>query len=383
MESVIEALMIAVGTSFLFSLLVLAAKILKFCTRTLLETFTLSKQNIAVTKAVRVLRYVALVSLLTVGVEFFLLLELRIDAMAAHLSMTSSIHDWLITAVMSTFLFWITKHERYHAKILKFCTRTLLETFTLSKQNIAVTKAVRVLRYVALVSLLTVGVEFFLLLELRIDAMAAHLSMTSSIHDWLITAVMSTFLFWITKHERYQCLLLIVIFQLANVSLVSLDLLAQQTDLMQMLITLLFQHDQISTNLKTTIPNFPIDHFVVIIVLHFIQIAQWFLSVFGLGVCVYLIDNIVEDDANVTNDVHEISVLGMEIGNERAVESNGMAKNAKPNPEKRGNGTSFSFDNALFNDPLAMSRLPDPDRKDSVEMDDVVVEVPLDDPKRP
>ena len=43
--------------------------------------------------------------------------------------------------------------------------------------------------------------------------MAAHLSMTSSIHDWLITAVQSLFLFWVTKYERYQCTILILIFQ--------------------------------------------------------------------------------------------------------------------------------------------------------------------------
>lgn len=58
-------------------------------------------------------------------------------------------------------------------------------------------------------------------------------------------------------------------FQLANVSLVTLDLLAQQTDLIQMLITILFQHGEMASKLKTTIPSFPIDHFIIILVRSF------------------------------------------------------------------------------------------------------------------
>lgn len=117
------------------------------------------------------------------------------------------------------------------------------------------------------------------------------------------------------------------------------------------------------------------------------------MSVVALGICVYIIDNIVEDDSVKSNDNHEISVLGMEIGSEVTLEAvgNGTSPSSKKPPVKKEvsrepNGP-LSFDNALFNDPLAMSRLPDPERKDSrieeTEMDDVVVDVPLDDPKRP
>lgn len=370
MGSVIEALMIAAGTSFLFSLLVLAAIILYLKKRYRLALICCS--------------YFTLNLFVSAG----LMVTSFIQDIIFGVSGPSSRYAFLYLSDVGLSVLTLI----VSVKVLKFCMRTLLETFTLTKQPLHVQKAVKFLRNIGLFSLLTIGIEFCLLLELRIDAMAGHLSMTSSIHDWLITTVQSVFLYWVTKHERYQCVLLVLIFQLANVSLVSLDLLAQQTDLMQMLITLLFQHGQLSQNLRTSIPNFPIDHFVVILVLHFLQITQWFMSVLSLGICVYIIDSIVEDDSVKSNDNHEISVLGMDIGSEVTLEAvgNGHSPSTKKVPAKkeapRESNGPLSFDNALFNDPLAMSRLPDPERKDSgveeTEMEDVV-DVPLDDPKRP
>uniref|UniRef100_A0A914ZBS1 Gustatory receptor n=1 Tax=Panagrolaimus superbus TaxID=310955 RepID=A0A914ZBS1_9BILA len=356
LDSLMEALVVAAGTSFLFCLLVFISIIIYLRRRYRLALIfgAYCTLNLFISASLLVASFIQDIIFGQKGPKPKYTLLYIADISLA-----------IITVIVST-------------QVLKFCTRTLLETYTLAKQPICVTKAVRILRHVGLFSLLTVGLEFVLLLELRIEAMAAHLSMTSSIHDWLITAVQSLFLFWVTKYDRYQCTLLILIFQLANVSLVTLDLLAQQTDLIQMLITILFQHDEMASKLKTTIPAFPIDHFIIILILHFLQIAQWFLTVFALAISVYIIDNVVEDESVKSNDNHEISILGKNIGNEEPGPSTStkMPLPPPPPPPSQTNGI-HSFENSLFNDPLAMSRLPNSNN----EMD--TVDIPLDDPKKP
>lgn len=119
------------------------------------------------------------------------------------------------------------------------------------------------------------------------------------------------------------------------------------------------------------------------------------MTIFGLGLAIYIIENIVQDDSVKSNDNHEISILGREIGSESArIESNHSSAESSPSsskiknekkPKSKANGSNgvISFENNLFNDPLAMSRLPDPDRKNSggeeTEMEDVIID---DNPKK-
>lgn len=143
MESVIEALMIAVGTSFLFSLLIFLSLILYLKKRFKLSLifcsyFTL---NLFVSSGLMVASFIQ-------------------DIIFGSNSPTSRYAFLYFSDIVLSILTLIVS-----AKILKFCTRTLLETFTLSKQNIIVQKIVKILRNVALLSLLIVGIEFFLLLE--------------------------------------------------------------------------------------------------------------------------------------------------------------------------------------------------------------------------
>uniref|UniRef100_A0A7E4V6P7 DUF4153 domain-containing protein n=1 Tax=Panagrellus redivivus TaxID=6233 RepID=A0A7E4V6P7_PANRE len=370
LNSFIEAFVIATGMSFMFSILVLCSIVLYFRKRYRLALLCICyfAMNIIVSA-----------SLLIVSFIQDMVFE---PAKTEKSPMSLSIVEVLIS--IGALLLALN--------VLKFCVQQLISSITLVKQPAFVSRAAKILRQISLFCLLSCAVEFCLLLELRVEAKSAHLSMTSSVHDWLYTTVQSLFLYWCTKHERYQCMLLVMLLQLGNVSIVSLDMLAQQTDLMQMLITLLFQHDLMTAQMKASASSFPTDHFVIILVLHFLQLLQWFLTVAALAVTFFVIDNVVEDDSSKTNENHEISVLGMDIGGSNgaltASSSNGTTSNDHTNgiekksaiEERTPNG--IGFDNALFNDPLAMSRLPEgsPERSGiDADMDDVVVDIPLDD----
>jgi hypothetical protein len=104
------------------------------------------------------------------------------------------------------------------------------------------------------------------------------------------------------------------------------------------------------------------------------------LTVFALAIAIYIIDNVVEDESVKSNDNHEISILGMDIGNSEAHPSS--SSKSQPPPQTNGTGIQHSFENSLFNDPLAMSRLP-PNNSNNNESEMDTVDIPLDDPKRP
>ncbi|KAH7693229.1 hypothetical protein AAVH_39739, partial [Aphelenchoides avenae] len=106
---------------------------------------------------------------------------------------------------------------------------------------------------------------------------------------------------------------------LVSVAVTSFDLIAQQTDLVQMFTVLLFHHDRAAAKLKDDVSHFPISHFVVFMVLHFLQILQWFLMVVAMAIGLFIVDNLVRDDSAHTNDVHEITVIAARNGQHRAV----------------------------------------------------------------
>ncbi|KAH7712751.1 hypothetical protein AAVH_19896 [Aphelenchoides avenae] len=162
---------------------------------------------------------------------------------------------YLSDLVLSTLTFLVA------AYVLRFAMRTLIETTTLQTQPARVTKAVKWLTRIGLLGLFSVAIEFLLLLELRSDS-KGELSISSSIYDWLIMFVQSGFLYWSCRHERYQSVLLLV-----SVAVTSFDLIAQQTDLVQMFTVLLFHHDRAAAKLKDDVSHFPISHFVVFMVM--------------------------------------------------------------------------------------------------------------------
>lgn len=135
-----------------------------------------------------------------------------------------------------------------------------------------------------------------------------------------------------------------------------------------MMITLIFKPDQV-LNVSPDIKLFhESQYFMVLVncsvlgkifqVLHFIQILQWFLSIFALGVCLYIADNLVVDEAN-TNDVHEIGSIS---NDEAALVQNDAASSISWSSNTRDQ-VQISFRNEVFepsdyNDPIAIKNLP-------------------------
>uniref|UniRef100_A0A183CLJ9 7TM_GPCR_Srx domain-containing protein n=1 Tax=Globodera pallida TaxID=36090 RepID=A0A183CLJ9_GLOPA len=126
---------------------------------------------------------------------------------------------------------------------LRYAVSTLVKTKLLQTQPAGVQRAVRLLRALSLVGVVSAAIEFLLLAELRIGKTAtmSHLSVNSSFYDWLLTSAQFVFLFYVTRFERFQALLPVQILQLASVAITTLDLIGQQTDVVQIYVNSVLQ----------------------------------------------------------------------------------------------------------------------------------------------
>ena len=145
LDSIMEALVVAAGTSFLFCVLVFISILIYLRRRYRLALIfgAYCTLNLFISASLLVASFIQDIVFGQKGPKPKYTLLYIADISLA-----------IITVIVST-------------QVLKFCTRTLLETYTLTKQPTAVTKAVRILRHIGLFSLLTVGLEFVLLLEVH------------------------------------------------------------------------------------------------------------------------------------------------------------------------------------------------------------------------
>uniref|UniRef100_A0A914HFP6 Uncharacterized protein n=1 Tax=Globodera rostochiensis TaxID=31243 RepID=A0A914HFP6_GLORO len=212
---------------------------------------------------------------------------------------------------------------------LRYAVSTLVKTKLLQTQPAGVQRAVRLLRALSIVGIVSAAIEFLLLAELRIGKTAtmSHLSVNSSFYDWLLTSAQFVFLFYVTRFERYQALLPVQILQLASVAITTLDLIGQQTDIVQIYVNSVLQFYRVTEALfrrpvlsegsasavfvtHTSSLAIPLHLFVDILALHFLQIAQWFLTICALGIALYCADNMVADESESSNDFHELRNSG-------------------------------------------------------------------------
>uniref|UniRef100_A0A914E1X0 Uncharacterized protein n=1 Tax=Acrobeloides nanus TaxID=290746 RepID=A0A914E1X0_9BILA len=244
--------------------------------------------------------------------------------------------------------------------VVRFGFRLILETTILHAQPQKVSFWVAFLRWIAMFTLCAAAIQFVLFLTIHFNTEHAHLaSLTSTIQDWFLLAAQGVLLYWACKHERYQALIALLVFELTTIAVTSLDLLSQQTDLIQMMITLLFKTDQ-TLNLNSDAKLFHPSQYFVVLIVHFVQILQWFLSVFALGICLYIADNMVVDELSNSNDVHEITPISNDhstlLRSDNA-NNNTIAWSSTISPE-----VQISFENTVFqpefNDPIAIHNLP-------------------------
>ncbi|KAL3119962.1 hypothetical protein niasHT_007090 [Heterodera trifolii] len=216
---------------------------------------------------------------------------------------------------------------------LRYAISTLVRTKILQTQPQNVQRAVRLLRALSLVGIVSAAIEFVLLAELRLGKTSSmsHLSVNSSFYDWLLTSAQFVFLFYVTRFERFQALLPVQILQLASVGITTLDLIGQQTDIVQIYVNSVLQFYRVTEALfrrpflssadgssstvfvtHSSSLAIPLHLFVDILALHFLQIVQWFLTILALGIALYCADNLVEDESEKSNDFHELRNSGAE-----------------------------------------------------------------------
>ncbi|KAI1701482.1 hypothetical protein Ddc_17596 [Ditylenchus destructor] len=259
---------------------------------------------------------------------------------------------------------------------LRFAFRQLLTVKTLKSQLPRVESAIKMLSHLGTVGVATCVIELLLLIQVRASTDQVYLNLNGNVYDWLVMTGQSILLCYICRHERYQALLLVLIIQVATMSTTSLELIAQQTEVVQMYINSVFRFYDLqkksstvsvvpirsseesgiaaaltTTTISPTTNAISAGLFVAVLALHFLQILQWILSVITLALSLFVFDNLAKDDnspiTHNTDTPPESDVSRLE--------ANPVVRRS-PSPtrvQSNSNGTNkncFSFENRVFDE---------------------------------
>ncbi|KAI1710847.1 hypothetical protein DdX_10549 [Ditylenchus destructor] len=255
---------------------------------------------------------------------------------------------------------------------LRFAFRQLLSVKTLKSQSPRVESAIKMLSHLGTVGVATCVFELLLLIQVRASTDQVYLNLNGNVYDWLVMTGQSILLCYICSHERYQALLLVLIIQVATMSTTSLELVAQQTEVVQMYINSVFRFYDLqkkpsavsvvpirsseepgfasaltTTTISPTTNAISAGLFVAVLALHFLQILQWILSIVTLALSLFVFDNLAKEDnspiSHNADNPAESDVSRLETNME--VRRSPSRTRAQPN----SNGC-FSFENRVFDE---------------------------------
>ncbi|VDK50285.1 unnamed protein product [Anisakis simplex] len=122
--------------------------------------------------------------------------------------------------------------------------------------------------------------------------------------DWI--SVLSTCVLqkWVCMYERYQSCLIILVLQLVVESLTTLSFLSAQTSYIQLVLSLTRSPTDID-KLKRLLP---IDHLVVVLIDHGLQIFQWLIALCSLGFSLIIADEMITEPQSSTRNSHDDAI---------------------------------------------------------------------------
>lgn len=174
---------------------------------------------------------------------------------------------------------------------LRFSTRTVLLHTTLQTQPACIKNPLKMVDHLATINILTVALEFSLILIMKFGWKMGDPAVNFGVLDWISALSACVLQKWVVKYERYQSCLIILVLQLVAESLTTLPFLAAQTGYIQLMLSLAR-----SANLDKLRQVLPIDHIIIILTDHALQVLQWAVALCSLGFSLILLEETVTEE---------------------------------------------------------------------------------------